>query len=78
MIQTFPPMNGPLASGNVDDPRVTDHCIGRLVIYSGFAWSCAEEAYTKMRSLAIKHHVGFFDVSAEDGEILYPDDYEQP
>jgi len=26
-----------------------------------------------MRELAIKHSVGFFGVSANDGEILFPD-----
>ena len=72
MIEFFPAMNGPLASDDVDDPKVTDHCIGKGVIYSAFAWSVAEEAHPKMRELAIKHSVGFFDVSADDGEILFP------
>lgn len=73
MIGHFPPMNGPLASEDVDDPKVTDHCIGKHVIYSAFAWSVAEEAYPTMRELAIKHSVGFFDVSAENGEVFFPD-----
>src|SRR5690606_15004282 len=68
----FPPMNGPFASGDHDDSKVTDYSIGRSVIYSAFAWSVAEDAYSKMRELAIKHSVGFFDVSADDGEILFP------
>ena len=72
MIEYFPPMNGPLASDDIDNPKVTDHCIGRYVIYSAFAWSVAEEAYPKMKELAIKHAVGFFDVSADNGEILLP------
>lgn len=72
MIEFFPPMNGPLASDDIDDPKVTDHCIGKHVIYSAFAWSVAEEAYLNMRELAIKHSVGFFDVSADNGEILFP------
>jgi len=72
MIEYFPSMNGPLASDDVDDPKVTDHCIGKEVIYSAFAWSEAEEAYSKMRELAIKHSVGFFDVSTDNGEILFP------
>jgi hypothetical protein len=78
MVEYFPPMNGPLASEDVDDPKVTDHCIGKYVIYSAFAWSVAEEAYPKMRELAIKHSVGFFDVSAGDGEILFPSDSAKP
>ena len=77
MIEYFPPMNGPLASEDYDDPKVTDHCIGKHVIYSAFAWSVAEEAYPKMRELAIKHAVGFFDVSANDGEILFPSSSEE-
>jgi len=71
MIKHFPPMNGPLASVEGDSPKVTDHCIGKHLIYSAFSWSEAEEAHEKMRSLAIKHRVGFFDVSADNGEILY-------
>lgn len=67
----FPPMNGPLAS-DLDDPTVTDHCIGKYVIYSAFAWSVAEGAYKWMRELAIKHRVGFYDVSADEGEVLFP------
>jgi hypothetical protein len=74
MIDHFPPKNGPLASDDVDDPKVTDHCIGKSVIYSAFSWSVAEEAYPKMRELAIKHSVGFFYVSTDNGEILFPDD----
>lgn len=72
MIQFFPPMNGPLASEDFDDENVTDHSIGSDVIYSAFAWSVAEAAHAKMRELAIKHSVGFFDVSANEGEILFP------
>lgn len=71
MIQFFPPMNGPLAVDS-DASEVTDHSIGKSVIYSAFAWSVAERAYNKMRGLAIKHHVGFFDVSSDEGEILLP------
>ena len=77
MIQYFPALNGPQASKD-DDPTVTDYCIGRNVIYTAFAWSYAEAALPKMRELAIKHKVGFFDVSTEDGEILFPDDATKP
>jgi len=58
MIEYFPSMNGPLASDD-DDPKVTDHCIGKSVIYSAFAWSVAEEAYPKMRELAINSFLVF-------------------
>lgn len=71
MIQFFPAMNGPFAVDS-DASEVTDHCVGRSVIYSTFAWSVAEQAYAKTRELAVKHGVGFFDVSSDDGEILFP------
>ena len=73
MIKTFPPMNGPLASDDVDDPKVTDYSIGETVIYAAFAWSQAELAYHQMFELATKHQVGFFDVSSTDGDIWFPD-----
>ncbi len=44
MIESFPPMNGPLATDDVDNPKVTDYSVGRQVIYAAFAWSMAEEA----------------------------------
>lgn len=74
MAATFPPMNGPLASGAVDDPRITDYSIGRSVIYAAFAWSQARAAYQHMLELAAKHGVGFFDVSSTDGRIWLPSD----
>ena len=35
-----------------------------------FSWSVADEAYEKMKDLAQKHGVGFYDVSGDDGIIL--------
>ena len=32
--QTFPPMNGPYASIDFENPKVTDYSIGRWVIYA--------------------------------------------
>jgi hypothetical protein len=32
MILTYPPMNGPLASVDVDNPKVTDYSVGRSAI----------------------------------------------
>ena len=73
--KTYPPMNGPhaVSEDRLDDPFVTDHCIGKNLVYSAFAWSVAESALPAMRELALKHGAGFFDVSAEEGEILFPD-----
>lgn len=73
MITTFPAMNGPLASDDDDSPYVSDYSIGNDVIYAAFSWSLAEEAYDKVRELAEKHRVGFFNVSSDDGDILLPD-----
>jgi len=72
MIQTYPPMNGPLASDDDDDPKVTDYSVGKTVIYGAFAWSEAQAAYAQVKSLAARHHVGFFDVSGQEGDIWLP------
>lgn len=72
VIKTFPPMNGPLASDDPDDPKVTDYSLGRAVIYCAFAWSQAEAAYKHVKELAAKHGVGFFDVSGAEGDIWWP------
>lgn len=76
MIQVFPPMEGEFALSddeieNDEDlaNRITDYCIGKDVIYACFAWSLAEDAYNTMLKTALKHGVGFFDVSG-NGEII--------
>jgi hypothetical protein len=71
IIQTFPPMNGPLASDDPDNPKVTDYSLGRSVIYGAFAWSEASAARELAKEMAAKHGIGFFDVSAE-GDIWFP------
>jgi hypothetical protein len=73
MTKTFPAMNGPYAVDDPDNEFVTDYCIGKDVIYVTFAWSIAEKAYEVMKNIADKHKVGFFDASANDGDILFPD-----
>ena len=70
--QAFPPMNGPSASDDYEDPKVTDYSIGRSVIYAAFAWSQAEPAFEAVNRLASKHGVGFYNVSSEEGEIRFP------
>lgn len=78
MIKAFPAMNGPFAAHLNEDfeepPRESDYSIGKQMIYVGFAWSCADDAYELVRALAEKHKIGFYDVSSEDGEIVFPDD----
>lgn len=75
MRRDFPNMNGPGAyeiADDEDNPRVTDYSIGQSVIYAGFRWSEAESAYAAVRALAVRHGVGFFNASADDGEIWFP------
>ena len=80
MIVTFPPMNGSLTPtdemlDNNDElySHLADYSISRDAIYVGFSWSLAEEAYDMVRKLAMKHVVGFFDVSSDNGDIILPD-----
>jgi hypothetical protein len=69
----YPNMNGPgISDDDFDNPKLTEYSIGQSVIYAAFAWSQAEGAYNAMRSLAVKHGVGFFDVSTDEGEIWEP------
>ena len=73
LISDFPPMNGSYKSDDVDDPKVTDYSIGRSLIYGAFAWSVSEEARRHLRNLAVKHGVGFYVASDENGEIWIPE-----
>jgi hypothetical protein len=74
IAKTFPPMNDPLvATADLNDPFVTEHCCGRHFVYSAFASSVAPAAYARMRELAILHHVGFFAASEPDSELLFPE-----
>jgi hypothetical protein len=72
MIKDFPAMNGPHASQDYDDERVSDYSIGRSVIYVAFAWSQAEPAFAALFDKARKHGVGFYNVSGERGEVWLP------
>ena len=72
MRQTYPPMNGPFASDDYDNPKLSDYSVGRTMICASFAWSQAEDAYALMFSLARKHRVGFYYTSADDGEVWMP------
>ena|SRR5690349_15729374 len=72
MIETFPPMNGPLRSEDVDDPKVTDYGIGRSTIYASFAWSQAQSAHEHVTKLAAKHGVGFFNISSDESDLWWP------
>ena len=78
IIQTFPPMNGPFAVdedevAEEDEALVTDYSVGQQMIYAGFAWSQADQAYDETFELAEKHRLGFFDASSDQGEVWLPD-----
>ena len=72
MAQTFPPLNGPLATEE-ESPRLTDYSIGRSVIYAAFGWSQVEPSTELMTALARKHGVGFFNPSSMEGPVQFPD-----
>lgn len=79
MIQTFPAMNGPLSPSDEEidndenlEKHLTDYSVGKDIIYAAFNWSLSEEANRKMKELAVKHGVGFYDVSGS-GQIIWPE-----
>ncbi|MDP1737678.1 MAG: hypothetical protein Q8L23_09580 [Caulobacter sp.] len=74
MIQTFPAMNGPdgVSDDEVDNPKVTGYSCASQAIYLDFRWSQAQSAYDHVKTLARQHRLGFFDVSADDGEVWEP------
>lgn len=73
IVTDFPVMNGPdAAEVDVDDPRLSDYCIGKNLIYVGFAWSLAEAAHERVSVLARKHKLGFFDITADTGGVWLP------
>jgi hypothetical protein len=76
MIKIFPAMNGPYADDtddDVDNENITGYTIGRDVIYVDFRWSVVEKAFNTTVLLAEKHGIGFFDVSSDNGDILFPE-----
>lgn len=84
--KSFRNMNGPgsptdaeLMTPGVED-RLADYTFGHHAIYATFPWSEAENVYLVFRDLAVKHGVGFYDVSGDegDGEIYFPGDVLRP
>jgi len=67
MMRFFPALSGPFA--NPDESGNGDYNIGREIIYTTFSWKDEAKAYHLAKELAKKHGVGFFNVSAHDGEI---------
>ncbi len=72
MIVEFPAMNGPHAAEDVDDPRMTDYCVGASLVCAAFSWSQAEPAYRAAFSVARKHGLGFLDISSSSSDVWGP------
>ncbi|WP_322891241.1 MULTISPECIES: hypothetical protein [unclassified Yoonia] len=54
-----------------NEALVTDYCIAGNAIYIAFAWSVSDLAYNRVFNTALTTGVGFFNVSADSGEILH-------
>jgi hypothetical protein len=75
--QEYPALNGPDATDDDDAvDRAGDYNFGPDFVYVTYPWSLAEEIYDRVRMTAVEHEVGFYDVSADDGdgEIYFPGD----
>ena len=78
--KSFRNMNGPGSPTDADlmipgvEDRLADYTFAHHAIYATFAWSEAENVYPVFRDLAVKHQIGFYDVSGDDGdgEIYFP------
>jgi hypothetical protein len=73
MIKEFPAMNGSFATHDYDNPKVAGCAICRHAIYTDFRWTQIDDAYRATFSLAKKHRLGFYDTSADDGQVWLPD-----
>lgn len=74
MIQSFPPLNGPLSDiKNVDNPTTTDYALDRTRVHACFRWSQAEAAYIHAMTLAEKHRVGMYNISSNEFDAWFPD-----
>lgn len=72
MVKIFPPLNGPLAPKNLDSPKLTDYSLAGDFVFISFRWSEEKEGYERVKTLAAKHGLGFFDASGQDGDIFWP------
>lgn len=70
LAREWPAMNpaGPLVqvSDDPDDNRLTDYGFGPTSLYLCFSWSRQEEARAKVRELALRHGLLFFNCSGFD------------
>lgn len=54
-----------------NEALISDYCIAGNAIYIAFAWSVSDLAYNRVFNTALTTGVGFFNVSANNGEILH-------
>src|SRR6266508_1251050 len=73
LIEEFAWIDDPKYMDDVDNPKLTEYNFGSSIIYVAFAWSEAVNARETVFKLARKHKIGFFDVSAENGQVWLPD-----
>jgi hypothetical protein len=73
IIESFPPMNGPLAPTDEEidedeelESRMIDYSISKDLIYASIAWSQAEEAAMLFYEVAQKYGIGLFDPQTEE------------
>ncbi|GLK48230.1 hypothetical protein GCM10017620_12030 [Brevundimonas intermedia] len=71
MRQTFPAMNGPDATDDEDNTRITGYSIRAAFIYADFRWDHADEAYEVALKWARQEQLGFFDLS-NSGNVWLP------
>lgn len=70
LIETFPPMNGPDASGDESvEGMLADYSIGSGIVYVAFGWSRAGQAKGLFRDLAARHNVAVAWVSDPSGTM---------
>lgn len=73
--QAFVPLNGPFAARNTgksEEGPAADYTLAPGLIYVGFSWSNAEQAYLKAKQLAQKYKLGFLDASGDEGAAWFP------
>ncbi|PZF71252.1 hypothetical protein [Taibaiella soli] len=71
MTEVFP-VGEPLAISDKTENRVASYWMDTDLICISFPWNFAEDAYFFTRKFAEKYKVGFFDVSADEGDIIFP------
>ena len=72
--RNFPPLNGVGSKEELpdDEASATDYSIGKQIIYACFSWSKVDIAYRTVFDLAVKHELGFFNVSSGIEEVWLP------